>query len=125
MKNKNFRIVSVLKKADGYSNRMMILEDNKGRRFLLSYWTLIAYTDRAGRLHRLWGDWSVTSIRNHLRKFGFPLGKKEWLSMQVEKLPDGLKIWDLVDYETRHRKLNIAENMGFARGCCTNWGSWF
>lgn len=58
----------------------------KGKRFLRSYDTIVAYKDKNGTIHRLWDNWSYTTGR-HIVAFGGPC-KSEWDKMQVEKMPN-------------------------------------
>lgn len=57
---------------------------------LVSYNTYVCCYDARGRFHRLWRDWSRTSMRHiveFVRQFGRgagPLTKKEWEALPVE-----------------------------------------
>ena len=83
---KEIKIANINKKADGYSNRMIVVEELNGIQFLISYNTLIAYEDKAGKLHKTWSGYSRTSLR-HLARFGYPVSKKEWQALPCEPIP--------------------------------------
>ena len=83
---KEIEIANINEKADGYSDRMVVVECVDGVRFLISYNTLIAYPDKAGKLHRTWGGYSRISM-NHLKKFGCPTSKSEWQGLPCEPIP--------------------------------------
>lgn len=66
-----------------YGKALIINLDN-GTKALQSYQTIVAVETPDGKLHRTWDGWSATTGR-HLRAFGFE-GKKQWDSLEVEKL---------------------------------------
>lgn len=64
---------------------------------LLSYNTVVAYTDSSGCLHRTWEGWSATTQR-HVNSFLHFMGlsseyagKKAWNSLPVEQAPRRLR----------------------------------
>lgn len=98
------------KRLDGYSNRAMVISKNDYE-FLLSYWTIVGYKDKEGNFHRTWDGYSQTTVHNHVYKFGFNFSKKEWEDLPLEKLPEGMGYYDIVDKSTSERDIpNYSEN---------------
>ena len=72
-----------------FNGRAFVGTDNNYNMFLISYNTVVmGYDIKTGDFHRLWGDYSATTMR-HIREFcrqlGYPaMSKKTWDSMPVE-----------------------------------------
>ena len=71
------------------------IEDWGSIKVLISYKTAVAYIDCKGNFHRLWDDWSVTTM-NHINAFRAEYGmskmfKKDWMKLNVEHLPKNFK----------------------------------
>jgi len=86
------------------TNGRAIVKELDGRRYLISYWTIVCYVDKDGSFHRTWDGYSQTTVHNHVFKFiQRSISKREWEAMPVENLPEGLSRLDVMDYETRNR----------------------
>lgn len=65
-----------------------------GMTALISYNTVVAYTDAEGKLHRVWDDWSATTGRHisayarEYTKSGNSVGKAIWDKMAIDAIPD-------------------------------------
>ena len=92
------------KRLDGYSNRAMVIEKN-GYEFLLSYWTIVGFKDKEGNFHKTWDGYSNTTVHNHVRRFGFNFGKKDWEALPLDNLPEGLETSDIVSYDIENRDI--------------------
>lgn len=71
------------------------IEDWGSIKVLISYKTTVAYIDSKGNFHRLWDDWSVTTM-NHINAFRAEYGmskmyKKDWMELNVDHLPKNFK----------------------------------
>lgn len=57
-----------------------------GTKYLYSYGTLVARMNKEGKLTRIWGGYSATTMR-HINAFaGRPIGKAEWDKMPVVRI---------------------------------------
>lgn len=98
----------IIRKIDGYSDRAFIVEKG-ARRFLVSYWTIVCYTDENGKFHRTWGGWSLTTVNNHVKKFGYSFSKKKWEALPCEDLPADIEEHDVITFEDANRTIkNVA-----------------
>lgn len=70
-------------------------EDEDGKRFLISYSTLVAYIDTEGELHRLWDGWSATTSRHVDSFLGEGVGKAAWTKMPVENVIPNISVSDM------------------------------
>lgn len=77
-------------------------ETEKGKKYLVSYETIVCMIDESGNFHKFWDDYSVTTM-NHINRFcklfnvsGY--GKHDYLSLDTEKVDynDYLKIKPLI-----------------------------
>lgn len=73
---------------DEFNNKARILEDDQGRKLLISYDTVVCRIEN-GKFIRMWGGYSATTMR-HVNAFcehygidGF--GKSWWDKQEVEK----------------------------------------
>ena len=74
------------------------IEDWGGVKILISYKTAVAYIDSKGNFHRLWDDYSVTTM-NHIKAFCYEYdiinmrdaNKKWWTNLPVDSLPKNMK----------------------------------
>ena len=113
------------KRLDGHSNRAIEVHHN-GMRFLISYWTIVAYEDSEGKFHRLWDGYSQTTVKNHVAIFGHNFSKKEWEALPVESLPKGVSSYDIMDYETRNREIkNYSESFYYGTSYSRGWSYGF
>ena len=100
----------VTRKIDGYSDRAFFV-DRYGKRFIVSYYTIVGYIDGRGRFHRTWDGYSQTTVNNHVAKTGFYFSKKEWEALPVETLPkyNGYQLgyYDIVSYSDSRRNLKL------------------
>jgi len=66
----------------------LVYDQENGNVVLFSYWTHVADVTAAGRLVRVWDDWSATTAK-HVKRLcqycgiSYP-NKKEWLAMPTE-----------------------------------------
>lgn len=65
-----------------FYGKCKVFETENGFRFLQSYDTIVAREDKEGKIHRLWGGWSLTTGR-HIKEF-CGLNKSEWDKLEVE-----------------------------------------
>ena len=90
-KSKFGEITELKTKHDSHSSfngRAYFASDKKGNVFLISYNTVVLGFNAESGFHRLWGDYSATTMR-HISEFckqlGYPaMSKKTWDSMPVE-----------------------------------------
>lgn len=76
-----------------FYNKAKVITFDDGMTALISYNTVVAFIQN-GKLHRVWDDWSATTakhIDSYNRTFGDGTGvcKADWVSMPVERIPDG------------------------------------
>ena len=88
------------------------IEDWGFIKILISYKTAVAYIDKNNKLHRLWDDYSVTTM-NHIKAFCMEYGieyggKKWWTELKVEKLPmknyNKSSVFDMEEYRAKQRE---------------------
>ena len=71
-------IVTILPNSN---NRAIIIRNSDGV-YLQSYDTLILHVDNKGKVHKLWNEYSKTTlnhINDFLRPMGYSFNKKQWL----------------------------------------------
>lgn len=86
------------------------VEDLGTIKILISYNTAVAYIDARKNFHRLWNDYSLTTM-NHIKAFCYEYGiipnlwsanKKWWLSLPVDNLPKNIRkntIFSMEEYK--------------------------
>lgn len=78
-------------RAKSFYGKAKVIEKDNGEKVLQSYNTEVCKIGSNGEFVRLWGGYSVTTMRhvnNFLSFFGIPGGGKAWWNMQpVEKSP--------------------------------------
>lgn len=78
-------------RAKSFYGKAKVIEKDNGEKVLQSYNTEVCKIGSNGKFVRLWGGYSVTTMRHvnsFLSFFGIPGGGKAWWNMQpVEKSP--------------------------------------
>lgn len=91
-------MVAELKPSNGrksFGGKALIVSDGR-RTALLSYGTVVCWTDVDLNLHRTWDGWSGTT-GTHVQAFcdelGVPYkGKKDWVKLSTEEVPSWAKL---------------------------------
>ena len=90
-----------VRSQQSFYNKAKVVTFDDGMTALISYNTVVAFI-KDGKLHRVWDDWSATTakhIDSYNRTFGNGTGicKADWVSMPVERIPDGAYEDEAVD----------------------------
>lgn len=91
-------MVTELKPSNGrksFGGKALVVSDGR-RTALLSYGTVVCWTDASLNLHRTWDGWSATTGA-HVTAFcddlGVPYkGKADWTNLKVEETPSWTKL---------------------------------
>ena len=86
-------MVTELKPSNGrksFGGKALMVSDKK-HVALVSYGTVVCWTDADLKLHRTWGGWSGTTgahIQSFCDELGIPYkGKKDWTELATEEVP--------------------------------------
>ena len=113
------------KRLDGYSNRAMVRKI-RDCEFLISYWTVVGYKDASGKFHKTWDGYSLTTVANHVRRFGFNYSKREWENLPLDKLPYGFGCDDVMSYDDKKREIpGYSENYDMGTSYSNGWSYGF
>ena len=87
---KTYELTTKFDRKKSFYHKARVTVDNSGNKVLTSYTTAVCYIDKDNRFHRLWDNYSATTMR-HINEFicqeGIEGGGKDWwCRLPVEKL---------------------------------------